>query len=54
MTRPDRVEQIKQDYKERLKRAKARRVANPLRTNNEEIDLDELYGKSKMCITCHK
>jgi 3'-phosphoadenosine 5'-phosphosulfate sulfotransferase (PAPS reductase)/FAD synthetase len=54
MTRPDRVEQIKKDYKERLKRAQARRVVNPLREDSEEIDLEELYGKSKMCIACHK
>lgn len=54
MTQPDRVEQIKRDYEVRLERAKSRRVDNPLRANKEEIDLDELYGKSKMCIACHK
>ncbi len=54
MMRPDRVEQIKQDYEVRLERAKAKRIVNPLRAENEEIDLDELYGKSKMCLACHK
>ena len=54
LTQPIRVEQIKQDYEQRLKRAKARRVANPLRATDEKIDLDELYGQSKMCIACHK
>ena len=54
LTQPIRVEQIKQDYEQRLKRAKARRVANPLRATDEKFDLDELYGQSKMCIACHK
>jgi hypothetical protein len=54
LANPERVKQIKQDYEERLVRAKAKRVANPLRSDNEEIDIDELYGKSKVCLACHK
>ena len=54
LVKPDRVAQIKQDYENRLERAKTRRAANPLRVDNKEIDLDELYGKSKICIACHK
>ena len=54
LVKPIRAEQIKQDYEERLEKAKARRAVNPLREVSEEIDLDELYGKSKICITCHK
>jgi 3'-phosphoadenosine 5'-phosphosulfate sulfotransferase (PAPS reductase)/FAD synthetase len=54
LLQPSRVEQVKQDYDERLARAKAKRKINPLRTHNDEIDIDELFGKSKMCIACHK
>lgn len=53
MMKPDRVEQIKQDYEDRLERAKNRRLQNPLRPD-DDIDIDELFGKSKMCLTCHK
>lgn len=53
LEKPERVAQIKADYKKRLERAKQKRIANPLKSN-EEIDLDELYGKSKVCLACHK
>ena len=46
--------QIKQDYERRLERLKKQRMANPLRPDNEEIDIDDLYGKSKVCLACHK
>lgn len=54
LTSPARTEQIKKDYEERLARAKANRKRNPLREEDDEIDLDELYGKSKVCLACHK
>ncbi|WP_170707375.1 phosphoadenosine phosphosulfate reductase family protein [Ruegeria sp. HKCCSP346] len=54
LTAPDRVAQIKQDYEKRLERLRERRQLNPLRQNVEELDLDELYGSSKMCLACHK
>ena len=54
LTTPERIAQIKADYELRLERAKKKRVQNPLRADNEKFDLDELYGQSKMCITCHK
>lgn len=54
LTSPKRAEQIKADYEERLERAKANRKVNPLRDQQEDIDLDELYGKSKVCLACHK
>lgn len=55
LTSPKRAEQIKNDYIERLARAKAKRKKNPLREeNDDEIDLDGLYGNSKVCLACHK
>ena len=27
---------------------------NPLRPDAEPIDIDDLYGKAKVCLACHK
>ena len=49
---PERVEQIKRDHERRVERRK-RVVQSPLRSN-QLVDIDELYGSSKPCVTCHK
>ena len=54
LSKPERVAQIKEDYKKRMARAKKRRLKNALRPDSTPIDIDELYGTSKVCITCHK
>lgn len=54
LTQPDRIAQIKADHQRRVERAAARRVVNPLRPNDEGIDIDELYGQAKVCLSCHK
>ena len=54
LARPERVEQIREEHRKRLERAKAKRVRNPLRSDDSEIDLDELYGQAKVCLACHK
>ncbi|KZX94527.1 hypothetical protein A3718_07365 [Erythrobacter sp. HI0019] len=54
LARPERVEQIREEHRKRLERAKAKRVRNPLRSDDSEIDLDELYGHAKVCLACHK
>ena len=53
LSKPERVEQIKNDYQKRLEQLKKKRLRNPLK-DDEKIDLDDLYGKSKMCLACHK
>lgn len=53
LSKPERVSQIKIEYEKRLERIKQKRLANPLR-KQENIDLDDLYGKSKVCLACHK
>ncbi len=53
LSQPERVAQIKADYEKRLKRVQQKKVVNPLR-DNEKIDIDDVYGRSKMCLTCHK
>lgn len=54
LEKPERVAQIKKDHAQRLERVKAKMQINPLRPNREPVDLDELYGKSKVCLACHK
>jgi hypothetical protein len=52
LAKPDRLAQIRRDHEKRLERLRARRPVNPL--IEESIDIDEVYGGSKLCITCHK
>jgi len=54
LTQPERVAQIQKDYEERLSKMLAKKVINPLRPNSELVDIDELYGNSKVCLACHK
>lgn len=54
LTRPERVKQIKEDYEKRLARLKAKRQLNPLRDDDDNIDIDELFGQAKVCLACHK
>ncbi len=54
LERPQRVTQIKEDHARRLSRLKAKAQSNPLRPNSDIVDLDELYGRSKVCLACHK
>lgn len=51
---PDRIEQIKQDHAKRVERQRAKLMANPLRPDEEPLDVDDLYGQAKVCIACHK
>jgi len=54
LSRPERVQQIKQDYEDRLARMQAKRVENPLRPSDGLFDIDDLYGVGKVCLACHK
>lgn len=54
LSKPDRVQQIKDDYEKRLLRVRSKKRSNPLRPDIELIDIDELYGQPKFCVTCHK
>lgn len=53
LARPERVEQIKEEYQRRLQRQRAKQQINPLRPE-EPLDIDDLYGQAKVCIACHK
>ena len=53
LSKPARVEQIRADHLSRLERMHAKKLPNPLRPD-EPIDVDDLYGKAKVCLACHK
>ncbi|MTI63319.1 phosphoadenosine phosphosulfate reductase family protein [Methylophaga sp.] len=56
LEQPGRVEEIKKAHEERVIRFNKRKgnVEDPLRPNREPLDIDEMYGQSKVCIACHK
>lgn len=54
LSKPERIAQIKADYEKRLEKAKKQRQVNPLRPDDDVVDLDDLYGQSKVCLACGK
>ena len=54
LRQPERIEQIERDHERRIARLRARIRPNPLRPGRGPIDMDELYGPTKMCLACHK
>lgn len=54
LSEPERVQQIRDDYEKRLLRMQSKKKRNPLRNEIELIDVDDLYGQPKFCVTCHK
>ena len=54
LEQPERIEQIRRDHEERLVRMRTRVQKNPLRQDSEPLDIDDLYGKAKVCLACHK
>lgn len=54
LERPERVEQIRQGHEQRLARMQSKVQPNPLRSDSEPLDIDDLYGKAKVCLACHK
>jgi hypothetical protein len=53
LARPERLKQIRADYEKRVARLKARRPVNILQ-EDVAMDIDEVYGTGKICVTCHK
>lgn len=56
LEQPERVEEIKKAHEERVIRFNKRKgnIEDPLRPNREPLDIDEMYGQAKVCLTCHK
>jgi 3'-phosphoadenosine 5'-phosphosulfate sulfotransferase (PAPS reductase)/FAD synthetase len=54
LARPERVAAIRLDHERRVARTLARRPPNPLRATAEALDVDDFYGRAKVCLACHK
>ena len=54
LEQPKRIEQIRRDHEQRLARMRSKVQPNPLRPGTEPLDIDDLYGKAKACLACHK
>ena len=54
LSKPDRISQIREEHQLRLERMRGKRQVNPLRSDAEPIDIDDLYGRAKVCLACHK
>ena len=54
LERPVRISQIKEDHQKRVERMQSKVAKNPLRPGGEPLDVDDLYGKAKVCLACHK
>lgn len=54
LAQPERIDQIRRDHEHRLVRMRSKVQMNPLRPDSEPIDIDDLYGKAKVCLACHK
>lgn len=53
LCRPERLEQIRRDHAKRVERMQMKKPINIL-AGEVADDLDEVYGNSKLCVTCHK
>lgn len=57
LERPERIEQIVQDFDRRKSRDLAKRPVNPLRPVESIVDIDDLFGEDEgggACVVCHK
>ncbi len=54
LSQPERVQAIKEDHLKRVERMRVKVQVNPLRPDAEPLDIDEVYGKAKACLACHK
>lgn len=54
LSRPERVAQIKKEHLERVERMRSKIQPNPLRPDEDPLDIDDVYGKAKACLACHK
>ena len=54
LEQPERTAQIRQEHQRRVDRMRAKAQPNPLRPDDEPLDIDDLYGQTKACLACHK
>jgi 3'-phosphoadenosine 5'-phosphosulfate sulfotransferase (PAPS reductase)/FAD synthetase len=57
LEKPERIEQIIQDFERRKSRELSKKPINPLRPVESIVDIDDLYGEDEgggACVVCHK
>ena len=54
LAQPERIDQIKREHERRIARMRSKVLPNPLRSDSEPLDIDDLYGQAKVCLACHK
>lgn len=54
LSQPARIAAIRVDHERRVERMRKRSQPNPLRSQYEPLDIDDLYGQAKVCLACHK
>jgi len=54
LSQPERINSIRADHARRVARMNAKVQPNPLRSEIEPLDIDDLYGQTKVCLACHK
>lgn len=54
LEQPERIAQLRRDHGQRLARIRAKVLPNPLRSDFEPLDIDDVYGQAKVCLACHK
>ena len=54
LEQPERLAKIRREHELRIARMRSKVQCNPLRPDSEPIDIDDLYGKAKVCLACHK
>ena len=54
LSQPERIAVIEAEHERRMEKLRRQAPINPLRSNRNNVDIDDLYGQQKMCLTCHK
>ena len=54
LAKPERSAQIRSEHEKRVRKARENQPINPLRPHAEPLDIDDLYGNTKVCLACHK
>lgn len=57
LAKPERVQQIVEDFERRKERELSRKPINPLRPIESIVDIDDLFGEDEgggACVVCHK
>ena len=54
LSSPERAQEIREEHLKRLARLRSKVRSNPLRSDCEPLDIDDIYGQAKVCIACHK